>query len=87
MYAFKCGDDSKNKLKGVSKHQSEQIKFEEYYKCLFDGEYQKECDHYTIRSLNHEMYLQRVVKSTLFLFDDKRCYINETESIPSKEYF
>ena len=37
MYAFKCVDDSKNKLKGVSKNQSKNIKFEEYKKCL-DGE-------------------------------------------------
>ena len=30
MYAFKCGDDSKNKLKRISKSQSKHIKFEEY---------------------------------------------------------
>ena len=30
MYAFKCGNDSKNKLKGVSKSQSQNNKFEEY---------------------------------------------------------
>ena len=76
MYAFKCGDDSKNKLKGISKSQSKNIKFEEYYNCLFGGKYQQECDSFIIRSLNHEMYLQRVKKSTLSLFDDKRCYIN-----------
>ena len=29
MYAFKCGDDSKNKLKGLSKSQSKNIKFED----------------------------------------------------------
>ena len=29
MYAFECGNDSKNKLKGVSKSQSKNIKFEE----------------------------------------------------------
>ena len=29
MYDFKCGNDSKNKLKGVSKSQSKNIKFEE----------------------------------------------------------
>ena len=29
MYAFKCGNDSKNKLKGISKSQSKYIKFEE----------------------------------------------------------
>ena len=34
MYAFKCGNDSKNELKGVSKSQSKNIKFEEYKKCL-----------------------------------------------------
>ena len=32
MYAFKCGDDSKNRLKGISKAQSKNIKFEEYKK-------------------------------------------------------
>ena len=82
--SFKSKDniESKIKIKGISKSQSKHIKFEEYYNCLFGGEYQKECDNYIIRSLNHEMYLQKVEKSTLSLFDDKRCYINETESIP-----
>ena len=83
-YSFKCenNDENKNKIKGISKSQSKHIKFEEYYNCLFGREYQKECDNYIIRSLNHEMYLQKVKKSTLSHFDDKRCYINETESIP-----
>ena len=34
MYAFKCGNDSKNNVEGVSKSQSKNIKFEEYKKCL-----------------------------------------------------
>ena len=42
MYAFKCGNDSKNKLKGVSKSQSKKIKFEEYKKSLDGEEYQQE---------------------------------------------
>ena len=42
MYAFKCGNDSKNTLKGVSKSQSKNIKFEEYKKCLDGEEYQRE---------------------------------------------
>ena len=56
-YSFKCNDntESKNEIKGISKSQSKHIKFEEYYNCLFGGEYQKECDNYIIRSLNHEM--------------------------------
>ena len=69
----------------MSKH----IKFEEYYNCLFGEEYQKECNNYILRSINHEMVLQEVKKSTLSIIDDKRCYINETESMPwnSKSYF
>ena len=83
-YSFKCKDkdENKNKIKGISKSQSKHIKFEEYYNCLFGGEYQKQCNNYIIRSINHEMVLQEVKKSTLSIFDDKRCYINETESIP-----
>ena len=76
MYAFKCGNDSKNKLKGISKSQSKNIKFEAIYNCLFGGEYQRECIIFIIRSINHEMYLQEVKKSTLSIFDDKRCFIN-----------
>ena len=82
MYAFKCGNDSTNKLKGISKSQSKLVKFEEYYNCLFDGEYQRECNNYIFGSINHETVLQEVKKSTLSQFDDKQCYIYETESIP-----
>ena len=80
MYAFKCGDDSKNILKGVSKSQSKKVNFDEYIKCLDGEEYQRECNNYIIRSINHEMVLQEVKKSTLSSFDDKRCYINNIES-------
>ena len=81
-YAFKCGDDSKSELKGISKSYSKNIKFDEYKKCLDGENYQEGCDKYKIRSLNHEMYLQRVKKSTLSIFDDKRCFINNIESKP-----
>ena len=83
-YSFKCknNDENKNKIKGISKSMSKHIKFEESYICLFGGEYQKECDNYIIRSINHEMVLQEVKKSTLSIIDDKRCYINNIESKP-----
>ena len=81
---------SKNKLKGFSKSQSKNLKNEEYYKCLYGGKYQIECDYsisyiiynYIVRSLDHETYLQRIRKSTLSVFDDKRCYISSIENIP-----
>ena len=71
-------------MKGVSKSQSIHIKFEEYKKCVDSEDYQKECDKYIIRSLNHERYLQEIKKSTPFLFDDKRCYVNNNDSLPWK---
>ena len=45
MYAFKCKDkeDDKNKLKGISKSQSEINKFEEYKICLDGEELENEC--------------------------------------------
>ena len=79
MYAFKCEDDSRNKVKGHCKSQSVNKKLEEYEKCL-DGSYQKYYAKYNIRLNNREMYLQRVQKSTLSPFDDKRFYINIIES-------
>ena len=68
MYAFKCGTDSKNKSKGISKTQSKDIKFEEYKKCLDGEEYQQECDNYIRRSINHEMVLQKVKKIYTIFF-------------------
>ena len=82
MYAFKCGEDSKNKSEGICNSQSKNGKFNDCKKCLDGEKYQKEFDNYNLRSLNHELYLQLVKKSTLFVFDDKRCYINESESKP-----
>ena len=68
MYSFKCGDDSKNKLKGISESQSKNIKFEEFKKCLDGEDYQQECDNYIIRSINHEMVLQNVKKIDIIYF-------------------
>ena len=58
------------------------MKFEEYYSCLCGRKYQQECDKYLIPSPNHEMYLQKVKKSTLSHFDDKRYYENNIKSKP-----
>ena len=62
MYAFKCGYDSKNKLKALCESYSKHIKFEEIKKCLDGKEYQKECNNYIIRSIIHEMHLHETKK-------------------------
>ena len=60
MYAFRCGNDSKIKFKGISKTQSKHINFEEYKKCLDEDEYQRECSNFILRSINQEMHLQEI---------------------------
>ena len=44
-------------IKGISKSQSKNNKFEEHRKSLEGEEYHHECDIYLIRFVNHEMYL------------------------------
>ena len=73
--SFNCKNniESKNNLKAISQSQLKHLKFEEFYNCLFGEDYQKECDNYILRSIDHEMYLQKK-RSSLSIFDDKRCY-------------
>ena len=85
LIRFKCNnnDEDKNKLKGITKTQTKNIKFEEYYTIVYlDLNYQKECDNFVIRALNHEMFMQKITKNSLSAFDEKRCYLNNIESIP-----
>ena len=82
MYAFKCGDDSKSRLKGIIKAQSKIIKFEEYKICLDGEELENECINYFLKSPNHDMYMQGIKKTTLSIFDDKMIYLDNVESIP-----
>ena len=63
------------------KVQSKNIYFEEYYNCLFGGDYRRECENFIIKSINHDMFLQKVTKSSLSAFDEKLCYLNNIESI------
>ena len=50
--------------------------------CLDGNDYQQENIIYVISSINHRIYPQRVLKSTLSPVDDKRCYESKIESIP-----
>ena len=68
MYAYKSGDDSKNKLKAISKSQSKNFKFVEFKKSLDGMEYQRECNNYILRSINYERHLQEIKKSRHYLF-------------------
>ena len=78
--AFKYGDDSKKKLKGLSKSYSKNTKFD--YLCLDNEKYHQEGDSYINRSLNHEIYLQKVSGNSLAIFDDKSFYESDIECKP-----
>ena len=72
MYAFKSGEVSKIKIKGISKKHLKDVKCGVFKKCL-DGEKNiEECDNSIFRPVNQEMYLQKIKKSSLSVFDDKR---------------
>ena len=66
-------DDSKNKLKGFSKSYRKILMFDEYTKCLEGNDYQEVCDNYIFRPLDQETCLQKVTKTSISPFDDKRC--------------
>ena len=70
MYAFKCKDDTedKNKLKGISKSQSKNIKFQEHYNCVYGKEFTRECENYSSRQINHDMKMQKVKKNNIIYF-------------------
>ena len=85
--SFICRDNIKNKLKGISKPQSKHIKFEEFKKYLDREEYQRKCKNDILRSINHEMHLQEVKKSTLSIFHDKRCYIKKLKANLGNNHF
>ena len=51
-------------------------------KCLDGENFRSECNNYVLRSFNHELHHQEVKKSTLSIFDDERCNINNIESVP-----
>ena len=84
MYAFRCKDDTKdkNRPKGISKSQSKNIKFQEYYNCLFGKEFIRSCEIYSLRQINHDMKMQKVNKTTLSIFGDKRNHLNNILSLP-----
>ena len=49
MYAFKCEDDNKNKLKGISESYIKNNKLVDFKKCLDGEEYQFQCGNLLIR--------------------------------------
>ena len=47
-----------------------------------ENKMKNECTNFFKKSINHDMYLQEIRKSTLSIFDDKRNYLDNIESLP-----
>ena len=61
-YAFECNDKTESKRTELVNLIRK--KYEPCYNCSFWREYQKDCDCYKIRSINHEIYLQKVTEKS-----------------------
>ena len=75
-------DANDNKITGIGNGYKKEIAFDQYLNCLKNETYNRESKQYCNRSHDHEMYLQQITKKSLSPFDDKREYINKTESRP-----
>ncbi|KAK3104484.1 hypothetical protein FSP39_003183 [Pinctada imbricata] len=77
MYSFTYGENEKRTAKGISQNTvKKHLKHAHYKRCLFDGDIFM-CGMHAIRSSNHELYVQRINKSGLSAFDDKRWVRND----------
>ena len=81
MYCFDVNDNQCSKIKGLNKHSSAKIRFDEFINTLNNGCITQGTN-VGIRSNNHNISLQTVEKTALSPSDDKRCYISPTESVP-----
>ena len=61
--------------------ESKNNKFEVFFENYFGGDYGTECHNYIIKSISHEMSLQELTKNSPSVFNEKRFYLNEIESI------
>ena len=67
----------KAKQKGIQKTP----KFDDYKKCLFNNQTTNQ-NNYSIQTKKHQIKVIEQNKMALNSFDDKRLYINNTQSVP-----
>src|SRR5271163_2448911 len=79
MYSLlDSNDHEKLTAKGIKKSFAKKhLKHEMYRDCLF-GERKTSAEFYTLRSRNHQVRTERVVKDALSCFDDKRFLLTHT---------
>lgn len=77
MYTYKTKEHEAKKLKGITKNVVEKnIRFRDYITCLFNEEVLRH-KMKTLRSEDHEMYIEEIEKVSLNPFDDKRYILDD----------
>ena len=87
MYSFRCGDHEIKKAKGITKTVvKKHIQFESYKSTLFENKAMKSKIH-CLRSHDHQVYLEGILKTSLSCFDDKRYLLeNGVDSLAYGHY-
>jgi len=82
-YSYNCRRKNVNVLKGIKKGvKNNEINFEDYANCLKGEKHKDEITQNILKSVKHKIYLQSVTKKTMDIFDDKRNYTDNFESVP-----
>ena len=86
MYIVKVEEQLHKKAKGIPKMKVDKdLEFENYKKTLEDNTRDK-IEFKAIRAKKHELYTISQEKTGLSNYDDKRFYLNNTESLPYGHY-
>ena len=81
MYSYILDDgESKQLAKGIKKYITKNMSFNDY-KTVLDTTLPMRHEQNLIRSRHHSLYIERLKKSSLSLFDNKRFWIDKYRSL------
>jgi hypothetical protein len=81
-YAIKTNDIDVKKCKGIKKIEVNNIKFDDYYKCLYVNNFKLNVNQLTFKSINHQLFTILSEKTALTNIDDKRLSISKILTVP-----
>ena len=86
MYVFKCNNQENKRAKGISKITVKKDLRFEHYKQTLDNETKQLSSMTVIRSHNHQLFCENIVKLGLSAFDDKRFLTDAVNSFAYGHY-
>lgn len=86
MYSFVCNETEQKRAKGISKVTVKKDLKHAHYKNTLLKETKMTSSMTAIRSHSHKLFCEKIKKTSLSAFDDKRYLINATESLAYGHY-